>query len=223
MQIDIITLFPQMFAGPFSQSILQRIQKKSLVKIKIHDLRDFAIDDYGTVDDRPYGGGAGMILRIEPIAKALKSIKKKKKSKIILLSPSGTPFVQKKALNYSRLDQLILICGHYEGVDQRVADDLVDEVISIGDYVLTGGEIPAMVIVDTVIRLIPQAFKKKGVTEDESFSQGLLEYPQYTRPENYQGKKVPQVLLSGNHQKIEKWKREKAKEKTQKLRPDLLC
>lgn len=222
MIFDIITLFPEMFTGPFDQSILRRAQDKSLVKIRLHNLRKFAIDKRGTVDDRPYGGGVGMILRIEPIFNALNEIRNTKITKIhntrtVLLDPRGKQFNQQKALDYSKLDKLILICGHYEGVDERVREHLVDESISIGDYILTGGEIPAMVLVDAVTRLIPGVLEKPEATEIESFSSSTtnyepvstmnprLEFPQYTRPADFMGWKVPEILLSGNHEKIKNW------------------
>lgn len=213
MQIHIVTLFPDMFKGPFDESIIKRAQDKSLVKINIHNLRKWAVDKRGSVDDKPYGGGVGMVIRPEPFFNAVADIKKGLygKTKVILLSASGTPYNQKKAQEYSKLDHLILLCGHYEGVDQRVADYLVDEEISIGNYVLTGGEIPSMVIIDSVIRLIPKVLKKPEAIINESFSKNTLEYPQYTRPEDFKGYKVPQVLLSGNHKKIEEWKKEKAR------------
>lgn len=227
MKIDILTLFPEMFKGPFEESIIKRAQEKGLVEIKIHNLRDWAKDRRGTVDDKPYGGGVGMVLRVEPIDRALEEIKKLRNEeikgrKIVLLSPQGKVFNQKMAQKLSKLDCLILLCGHYEGVDQRVSDYLVDEEISIGDYVLTGGELPAMVLVDSVIRLVPGVLEKPEAVKSESFSQGLLEYPQYTRPENFKGWKVPEVLLSGDHQKIAEWRKKKSLEKTKKLRPDLL-
>lgn len=220
MQIHIVTLFPDMFKGPFAESIVKRAQEKKLVEIEVHNLRKWAIDKRGTVDDKPYGGGVGMVLRPEPVFNAVGEIKKPN-SKIILLSASGIPYTQKKATDYSKLDNIILICGHYEGVDQRVADYLIDEEISIGDYVLTGGEIPAMVIVDSVVRLIPGVLEKPEATLFESFSKPVLEHPQYTRPEEYKGYKVPEVLLSGHHKEIEKWRKEKSLEKTKKIRPDL--
>ncbi len=220
MKIDIITLFPKMFNGPFDESIVRRAQNKSLVEINIHDLRKWAKDKRKTVDDRPYGGGTGMILMIEPIYEALKKIKNKK-SKIILLSPRGRIFNQDKAREFSKLDHLILIAGHYEGFDERIEEHLVDEEISIGDYVLTGGELPAMVLIDAVVRLIPGVLEKEEATKFESFSEGnLLEYPQYTRPENFKGWKVPEILLSGNHAEIEKWRHQKALEKTKKTIAD---
>lgn len=210
MKIDIITLFPEMFEGPFSESIIKRAQEKKLIEINIHNLRRFGNDERKTVDDRPYSGGPGMLLRVDIIDKALKDIQKKniKNSKTVLLDATGKTFKQKVAKNLSRLDQLILICGHYEGVDHRVHEHLVDEVISIGNYVLTGGEIPAMIMTDSVTRLIPGSLGKDESSLDESHSSpGYLEYPQYTRPEIYKGWKVPSVLLSGNHQKIIDWKK----------------
>lgn len=237
MKIDILTLFPKMFEGPFNESIIKRAQDKSLVEINIHNLRKWGIDERRTVDDRPYGGGTGMILRVDVIDKALKNLKTKKhkNSKIILLDAGGEKFNQQKAVQLSKVDRLILIAGHYEGVDHRVHEHLADEVISIGDYVLTGGELPAMVVVDAISRLIPGVLEKPAATEFESFSANyhtliydkhnktiLLEYPQYTRPNNYRGWKVPEILLSGNHTEIEKWRKEKALAKTKKIRPDLL-
>lgn len=226
MVIDIITLFPDFFKTVFESSIIRRAQDKLLVKINIHNLRNWAIDKRGTVDGRPYGGGVGMILRPEPIFEAVKSLKQKK-SYIILLSASGNKFNQEKAIKFSKLNHLILICGHYEGVDQRIVDHLIDEEISIGDYILTGGEIPAMVLVDSIVRLIPKVLEKPEAVEKESFTknvmnQSLLEYPHYTRPEIYNKMKVPSVLLSGNHKQIDIWRLQESLKKTKKVRPDLL-
>ncbi len=225
MKISILTLFPKMIAGFFEESIIKRAQEKGLVEIETINLRDFAIDDYGTVDDRPYGGGAGMILRVDVIYKALQKIKTtKQNSKVILTSPKGKVFNQKKAQDYLQLDHLVIIAGHYEDVDARVLD-FVDEEVSMGDFVLTGGEIPAAAIVDSVVRLISGVLKKNEATRQESFNiknKKLLEYPQYTRPENFMGKKVPKILLSGDHKKIENWQIKKAYEETSKKRPDLL-
>ena len=209
MKIDILTLFPEMFAGPFDESILRRDQDKLLVEITIHNLRKWAEDKHKTVDDRPYGGGPGMILRVDIIDKALTSLKKDRKStKVILLDAKGKRFTQNKAKSLSKSKHLILIAGHYEGIDHRVHEHLVNEVISVGDFVLTGGEIPAMVVVDSIVRLIPGVIKPESLQE-ESFSkmENFTEYPQYTRPDNYQGWKVPEVLLSGNHKEINKWKK----------------
>jgi tRNA (guanine37-N1)-methyltransferase len=225
MKIDIITLFPGMFAGPFNDSIVKIAIDKKLVKIKIHNLRKWAKDKHKTVDDRPYGGGKGMVFMIEPIFEALKTIAPKvkaQKTKTILLSPQGKPFTQKKAKELAKLDHLVLITGHYEGFDERIREKIIDEEISIGDYVLTGGELPAMIVADAVVRLIPEVLDKEA-TENESFSKkDLLDYPQYTRPSDFKGWEVPEVLLSGNHAEIEKWRKEKSVEKTKKSRPDLL-
>lgn len=205
-----------MFTGPFEESIIKRAQDKSLVEINIHDLRKWGLTERRTVDGRPYSGGAGMILRVDVIDKTLRSliIKHKQslalraKPSIILLDATGEKFTQQKALQLSKVKHLILIAGHYEGVDHRVHEHLVDEVISIGDYVLTGGEIPAMVVVDSVVRLLPGVIgKKESLIEESHNKPGYLEYPQYTRPEKYKGWKVPEVLLSGNHKEIEKWRK----------------
>jgi len=234
MKIDILTLFPEMFKGPFDYSIISRAKEKGLTDINIHNLRKWTSDKRGTVDDRPYGGGVGMVMMVEPIDRALADIRNQildiRKRKTILLSPRGKVFNQKMAQELAKLDHLILICGHYEGVDERVSEHLVDEEISIGDYVLTGGEIPAMVIVDAVTRLIHGVLEKPEATKSESFctnglihcnKKQLLEYPQYTRPEEYKGWEVPEILLSGDHKKIIEWQEEKAKEKTARIRPDL--
>lgn len=233
MKISIITLFPQVFDPILSTSILFRAQKKGLVKFELINLRDFGQGKHKVVDDKPYGGGVGMVLKANVLAKALKSLALHTRgvgTKVILASASGKPFNQQKARALSKLDHLIIVCGHYEGVDQRFIDEYVSEEISIGDYILTGGEIPAMVIIDSIVRLIPGVLEKKEATELESFSTfhhpssnfQLLEYPHYTRPEEFEGIKVPEVLLSGDHKKIEEWRKEKSLEKTKKVRPDLL-
>lgn len=197
-----------MFAGPFAESIVKRAQEKDLVQIQIHDLREWAKDKRKTVDDRPYGGGVGMILRIDILDAAISKLKTLN-SKIILLDAAGERYTQEKARELSKLDHLILIAGHYEGIDHRVHEHLVDEVISIGDYVLTGGEIPVMVLIDSIVRLIPSVLTKQEATEIESFSQpGVKEFPQYTRPNVYRGWKVPKILLSGNHKEINNWRQE---------------
>ena len=229
MEIDILTLFPEMFRGPFDESIIKRAQEKGLVAIKIHNLRGWVKDKHKTVDDRPFGGGPGMVLMIEPIDGALKELRRKD-TKVVLLSPQGKVFDQKKAQSLAKEKHLIFICGHYEGVDERVKEHLVDEEISIGDYVLTGGELPTMVVVDTLVRLIPGVLEKPEAIKDESFSvigdtqdaRRLLEYPQYTRPANYKDWKVPEVLLSGDHKKIAEWRKKKSLHRTKKHRPDLL-
>ena len=196
-----------MFKGPFDASIIKRAESKDLVKIEVHDLRKWGEGERRNVDDRPYGGGVGMIIRVDIVEAALKDLRTKS-SKVILLDATGEKFVQKKAVELSKLDHLILIAGHYEGVDHRVHENLAHEVISIGDYVLTGGEIPAMAIIDSVIRLIPGVLGKDESSADESHKEpGYLEYPQYTRPEDFKGWKVPKVLLSGNHAEIDKWRK----------------
>ena len=218
LNIDILTIFPKMFNGPFSESILRRAQDKSVVSIKIHNLRDWTEDKRKTVDDKPFGGGAGMMMRVDIVDKALASLGLGYK---ILLTPQGKSFNQKLAEKLSRKKHLILVCGHYEGFDERIRS-LVDEEISIGDYVLTGGELPAMVITDTIVRLLPGVVGNKMSTADESFSANLLEYPQYTRPAEYKGKKVPEILLSGDHAAVNKWRADQAKKRTTSRRPDLL-
>lgn len=230
MKISIITLFPEVFEPILNSSILKRAQKKGLVEFELVNLRDFGEGRHKIVDDRPYGGGVGMVLRTDILTKALKSIISQLPTAnyqllTILMSASGTSYKQSKAKEFSMLDHLIIVCGHYEGVDQRFIDKYIDEEISIGDFVLTGGEIPAMAIVDSVTRLIPGVLEKEEATKEESFSpatSGQLEYPHYTRPEEFEGQKVPEILLSGNHGEIKKWREQKSLEKTRKIRPDLL-
>jgi len=209
MVIDILTLFPEMFVGPFDESIIKRAQDKSLIEIQIHNLRDYATDKHHTVDDRPFSGGPGMIMRVDIVDHAISDLKSKVhdlQSKIVLLDAGGEKYTQQKAQTLSKLGHLILICGHYEGVDHRIHEHLVDEIISIGDYVLTGGELPAMIIADSVVRLLPGVLGDDQSTLEESHSTpGYLEYPQYTRPEEYNGWKVPEILLSGNHGAIKEW------------------
>lgn len=213
MTISILTLFPEMFHGPFDCSILKRAQEKNLVTIDLVNIRDFASDAYKTVDDHPYGGGTGMIMRVDVIDRAIQRQKvkgKRKKERIILLDPRGTPFTEKKARELSALDHIILICGHYEGVDERVGD-FVDERISVGPYVLTGGELPAMIIADSVIRLIPGVLAKADAALNESFSETMKhEHPQYTKPRTYKKLSVPEILLSGDHKKIQVWRKNNA-------------
>lgn len=227
MKISIITLFPQVFDPMLNTSIMKRAQNKNLAEFEFINLRDFGEGRHQVVDDRPYGGGAGMVLKADILTKALKSIRPFSGSKqhVILTSASGKPYKQKDAQKLSKKKHLVIIAGHYEGVDQRFIDSLVDEEISIGDYILTGGEIPAMAIADSVIRLIPGVLEKEEAVKEESFSPataGLLEYPHYTRPEIFEDKKVPSVLLSGNHGEIKKWREKESQKKTKKLRPDLL-
>lgn len=216
MTISILTLFPSMFSGPLTESIIKRALEKKIATVDLINIRDFTSDKHHTTDQPPYGGGPGMVMMVEPIFQALSSLKKQEarseKQKVVLLSAKGKPYTQEKAREYASLDHLILICGHYEGVDERVSEHLIDEEIRIGEYVLTGGEIPAMVITDSVIRLLPGALGDETSTDDESHSEaGILEYPQYTRPATYQGWSVPQVLLSGNHADIEAWRQAQKK------------
>lgn len=222
MKISIITLFPEMFGPVLDGSILGRAQKKGLVEFELINLREFGVGSHKTVDDKSFGGGVGMVIKADVLAKAVKSARHVKSVKTILMSASGRTYNQKRARELSKLNHLIIVCGHYEGVDERFIEKYVDEEISIGDYVLTGGEIPAMVIVDSICRLVPGVLEKEEAILIESFEENLLEYPHFTRPQNFEGLQVPDVLLSGNHQEIERWRKEKALEKTKKTRPDLL-
>lgn len=232
MRIDIITLFPEFFDGLKTHSIVGRAIGSGKVEVFTHNLRQWATDSYGTVDDHPYGGGPGMVLRFDVLLRALKDVKSNTKyqarnTRTILLTPQGEVYKQKKALELAKLENLILICGHYEGFDERIRE-YVDLELSIGDYVLTGGELAAMIVVDSVSRLLPGVLGDDSSSHDESHSpstdggQILLEYPQYTRPPEYEGKKVPEILMSGNHPKIDEWRKEQALKKTRERRPDLL-
>lgn len=225
MRIDIITLFPDFFEGFKTHSIMGRAIKSGKVELVIHNLRDQAQDNYGSVDDHPYGGGPGMVLKVDVLHRAITDVRREiigESVKIILLTPQGQVYKQKMALELSNESNLILICGHYEGFDERVRE-YCDLEISVGDYVLTGGELPAMTIVDSVVRLLPGVLGDDTSSHDESHSEGLLEYPQYTRPEEYMGKKVPEILLQGNHAKIKQWRREQAIARTKIRRPELLA
>ncbi len=222
MRIDIISLFPQMFEGPFSESLIKRAVENGLVQINIHNLREYTHDRHHTADDYPYGGGPGMVLKPEPIFEAVEVIKGDDKAEVVLLSPQGEVFSYQIAQDFSAKERLIFICGHYEGVDERTREHLVDREISIGDYILTGGELAAMVVVDSVVRLIPGVLGSAESLQEESISWGLLEYPQYTRPPEFRGWTVPDVLLSGNHQEIARWRREQAIRRTFYRRPELL-
>ena len=219
MKFDVLTLFPEMFEI-LNQSIIGKAIEKELIDINLINIRDFSKDKHKKVDDTPYGGGAGMVMKPDVVYDAYQSIKDRN-AKVIYMSPQGKPLNQKKVEELSKENHLIILCGHYEGIDQRVLDKIVDEEISIGDYVLTGGEIPAMVLIDSVSRYVEGVLKEDSIKE-ESFSNGLLEYPQYTRPEVFEGMKVPEVLLSGHHENIEKWRKEKSLEITKKKRPELL-
>ncbi len=221
MKIDVLTLFPGMFTGPLDESIIKRARKAGLLELSLFNLRDYAHDRHQTVDDRPFGGGPGMLLKPEPIFEAVEQLAGAN-TRVILLSPSGRTFDQDIARDLARLEHMVLISGHYEGFDERVREKLADDELSIGDYVLTNGALPAMVIVDAVTRLIPGVLGDADSAEDESFSRGLLEYPQYTRPAEFRGMKVPDVLLSGNHEEIARWRGEQAHLRTEKRRPDLL-
>jgi tRNA (guanine37-N1)-methyltransferase len=221
MKIDVLTLFPAMFTGPLDESIVRRAREAGLLDLKIHNLRDWTHDRHKTVDDRPFGGGPGMLLKVEPLFEAIESLQRER-TKVILLSPSGRKFDQSIARELAQAEDLLLVCGSYEGFDERVREALADDELSIGDYVLTNGALPAMVVIDAVVRLLPGVLGDDESSHDESFSHGLLEYPQYTRPAEFRGMKVPEVLLSGNHAEIENWRREQAKLRTEKQRPDLL-
>lgn len=223
LHFDIITLFPKAFEGVFGDSIIKRAQEKKKVQIHVHDLRDYSLDKKRkSVDDRPFGGGPGMVLSPQPLFDAIKKIKGRKKGKVIYVTPAGVPFSQTHAKRLTKAKNLIIICGHYEGIDERVCEHLVDECFSIGDYVLTGGEIPAMVMVDAVTRLIPGVLGKEESLVNESFEANLLEGPQYTRPADFRGFKVPDVLLSGHHKQIEQWRKAQALKRTKDIRPELL-
>ena len=219
MKFDVLTLFPEMFEI-LNQSIIGKAIEKELININLINIRDFSKDKHKKVDDTPYGGGAGMVMKPDVVYDAYQSIKDRN-AKVIYMSPQGKPLNQDKVEELSKENHLIILCGHYEGIDQRVLDKIVDEEISIGDYVLTGGEIPAMVLIDSVSRYVEGVLKEDSIKE-ESFSNGLLEYPQYTRPEIFEGMKVPEILLSGHHENIEKWRKEKSLEMTKKKRPDIL-
>ena len=225
MLIDIITLFPEMFAGVFGESIIKRAVEKNILEIRFTQLRDFAFNKHRQVDDSPFGGGAGMVLKPEPVYLAVRDVLSKSDEnfsrKIIITDPAGKVFNQAKAKEFAALDQIIFICGHYEGFDARIYD-LADEMISIGDYVLTGGELPSMVIVDAVARMLPNVLGSAESAATDSFFDGMLGYPQYTRPREFEGKVVPEVLLSGNHAQIKKWREQQALTLTRNRRPDLI-
>ncbi len=224
MRIDILTLFPEMCEKVLDESIIGRARKAGVVTVETHDIRLFAGNKHNRVDDAPYGGGMGMVMQAEPIYNCFKSLYNEGEEKpyLVYMSPKGKTFKQSDAIRLSKMDRVVLLCGHYEGVDQRVIDEIVDEEISIGDFVLTGGELPALVVTDAVCRMIKGVLSDDVCFTEESHFNGLLEYPQYTRPEIWHDIKVPDVLLSGHHANIEKWRKEKSLEVTQKMRPDLL-
>ncbi|MBS7530391.1 tRNA (guanosine(37)-N1)-methyltransferase TrmD [Hazenella sp. IB182353] len=224
MRFDVLTLFPEMFTGFLDTSMIKKAHEKGLVETSVINFRDFTTDQHRTVDDSPYGGGGGMVLKPDPIFAAVESIceHEAKPPPVLLMSPQGAPFTQEKAEELAHHSRLIILCGHYEGYDERIREHLATEEISIGDYVLTGGELPAMVVMDSVSRLITGVLGNHSSAVDDSFSTGLLEYPQYTRPVEFRGHRVPDVLLSGHHQKIQKWRREQSLLRTYARRPDLL-
>ncbi len=222
MLIELLTLFPDFFASPLSQSMLCRARSQGAVEFRVLNLRDFTADRHRVTDDRPFGGGPGMVLKIEPLVRAIRAVRQEDPEvRVILLSPQGFLFSQDKARELAGRRRLLLICGHYEGVDDRVRC-YIDEELSIGDYILTGGEIPALVVVDAVTRLLPGVLGGEGAVEDESFQTGLLEYPHYTRPRDFEGHEAPEILLSGDHQRIDRWRRQEALRRTARQRPDLL-
>ena len=220
-RFDILSLFPDYFRGPFDESIIKQARKKGIVDMHLIDIRDFADNKWRKVDDRPYGGGPGMVLMAEPVAKAIRSVKTPN-ARVLYMSPQGTPLTAAKCRQLAAEEHLIVLCGHYEGIDERVLESEVDEEISIGDYVLTNGCLAAIVLIDAVVRFVPGVLGHEAAASEDSFEGGLLDYPHYTRPEMFEGKTVPSVLLSGNHQEIARWRHEKALGKTQRVRPDLL-
>ncbi|MDF1814492.1 MAG: tRNA (guanosine(37)-N1)-methyltransferase TrmD [Verrucomicrobiales bacterium] len=223
MKIDIITIFPEIAEGPLSESIMKRARESGLVEIRCHDLRDYTTDRHRQVDDEPYGGGPGMVMKPEPFFAAVEALKTDK-TRVLMMTPQGKPFQQEIAGSFAEEEHLIILCGHYEGVDHRVIEALVDDEISIGDYVLTNGTIAAVIIVDAVVRLLPGVLGDDTSSVEESFSgdEGLLEAPQYTRPADFNGMKVPGVLLSGHHRKIAEWRKAQSVDRTREIRPDLL-
>ena len=221
MKIDVLTLFPAMFTGPLDESIIKRAREAGRLDLAIHNLRDYAHDRHKTVDDRPFGGGPGMLLKPEPIFEAVEALAREN-TRVVLLSPAGRTFNQAVAAELARAEHLLMVCGHYEGFDERVREQLAGDELSIGDYVLTNGALPVMVIIDAVTRLLPGVLGDAQSAHEESFSHGLLEYPQYTRPAEFRGMKVPDVLLSGNHAEIAQWRAEQARRRTAERRPDLL-
>ncbi len=221
MKIDVLTLFPGMFTGPLDESIVQRARTSGRLDLQLHNLRDYTHDRHRTVDDRPFGGGPGMLLKPEPIFEAVEHLRRED-TRVVLMCPTGRVFTQARARELAALPHLLLLCGSYEGVDERVREALIHDELSIGDFVLTNGALPAMVVIDAVTRLLPGVLGDDHSAVDESFSHGLLEYPQYTRPAEFRGMKVPEVLLSGHHAEIEKWRRDQARQRTAARRPDLL-
>lgn len=222
IRIDIVTIFPSVFDGPFDVGLIKRAREKGLVEIDVADLRQFTLDRHRTVDDYPFGGGPGMVMKVEPLYKAVETLRRKD-SIVVLLSPQGNRFDQDLARSFSKLSHLILLCGRYKGVDERARQLIVDEEISVGDYILSGGEIPAMVVTESVVRLLPGAMNSRESADEDSFQNGLLDSPRYTRPRDFKNLAVPEVLISGNHRAVNKWRRKMALKATMKKRPDLLA
>ena len=221
MEIDILTLFPRIFEGPLDESILKRARERGLVQVRIHNLRDYTHDKHHVVDDKPYGGGPGMLMKPEPIFEAVEALRRPD-TRVVLMTPQGRPLTQQRAQTFAQKPHLLILCGHYEGVDERVREALVDEEVSIGDYVLTNGALAAAVLVDAVVRLVPGVLGDDESAHQDSFAGGLLEGPQYTRPPEFRGMRVPEVLLSGDHGAIAVWRAEQARKRTREHRPDLL-
>lgn len=223
IRFDVLSIFPEMFQSPLNFSLLKKAQEKGLIEIGLHDIRNWAYDKHKMTDDAPYGGGCGMVMKVEPVERAVATVRQNELNPlVVLMTPQGETFNQKTAVELAEYEQLILICGRYEGFDERIRENLVQREISIGDYILTGGELSALVIIDAVARLVPGVLGNEESIETESFSRGLLEYPQYTRPAEYKGWPVPDVLVSGNHAQIERWRRAESLKKTWRRRPDLL-
>lgn len=223
IRFDILSIFPEMFESPFSSSVIKKACDRKIIEINVHNIRHYATDRHRMTDDYPYGGGGGMVMKVEPIARAIDDIAfSGQRRHVILMTPQGEPFNQDIAEDLARHDHLIILCGHYEGVDERVREHLVDRELSVGDYVLTGGELPAMILVDAVARLIPRVLGNDESARNDTFTMGLLEHPHYTRPQEYRGWTVPDLILSGDHKKIDRWRRKQSLERTLKRRPDLL-
>ena len=223
IRFDILSIFPEMFESPFSSSLIKKALDRHIIDVRLHDIRGYAVDKHRMTDDYPYGGGGGMVMKVEPVARALDDIVSEESDcRVILTTPQGEPFSQNIAEDLARCNHIVIICGHYEGIDERISEHLVDREISIGDYVLTGGELPAMILVDAISRLVPNVLGNNESALFDTFATGLLEYPQYTRPQEYRTWTVPEVLLSGDHKKINQWRRKKSLERTLMKRPDLL-
>jgi tRNA (guanine37-N1)-methyltransferase len=224
VKIDLLTLFPEMVPGVIETSIIQRARESGLVEVQVCNVRDYAHDRHRTVDDRPFGGGPGMVMKCEPLVEAIEAMRGagETPARVIYMSPEGRPFTQERAFELAQLPHLIFVSGHYEGIDERVREGWIDEEISVGDYVLTNGTLPALVVMDAVVRLIPGVLGNEESAREDSFTEGILEGPHYTRPEEFRGRKVPEVLLQGNHAKIEAWRKEQGRERTAERRPELL-